>query len=184
MATKKQIRALLKDQRGALTSRFREDAAARILERVLEREEVQSARRVMLYSDFANEVPTAQLTGMLMYLGKEVFLPTMHENKIVAMRVKNALFEQNGFGITQPKYCAESACEPQKLDVIFVPGVAFDRAKNRLGFGKGYYDAFLRQAQSATTIALAYDFQIVGGIPAEEHDIPMNLIVTQEEIIV
>ncbi len=68
------------------------------------------------------------------------------------------------------------------MDVIFVPGLAFDRNGGRMGFGKGYYDKFLKRCRG-TKIGICYDFQLFDSIPVEEHDIPMDYIVTDKEIL-
>ena len=73
--------------------------------------------------------------------------------------------------------------EPEKIDVVIVPGIAFDRNGHRIGFGCGYYDDFLKRARQAKKIALAYDFQIVDFIPAETHDVRVDVIVTPDGII-
>ena len=73
-------------------------------------------------------------------------------------------------------------CPVRDLHAVILPALAVDRNGNRLGFGAGYYDRFLTDVH-LPTIALAYDFQIVGEIPAESTDIPVSFIVTESEII-
>jgi len=66
---------------------------------------------------------------------------------------------------------------PEKVDIVVVPAVAFDLQGHRLGYGKGYYDRFLKKTK-AVKVGVAYDFQIVEKLPAEQHDIPVDLIIT------
>ena len=69
------------------------------------------------------------------------------------------------------------------IDVVIVPGIAFDKSGNRLGFGSGYYDKFLNLHASIYKIALAFDFQLIDTIDIQEHDVPMDLIITENRII-
>ena len=73
-------------------------------------------------------------------------------------------------------------CKENNIDVILVPGLAFDRNGGRMGFGKGYYDRLL-ESSKAVKIGLCYDFQILEKIPTESHDVPMNFVITEKEIL-
>ncbi len=87
---------------------------------------------------------------------------------------------QGAYNIYEP-----SVVKPAKgcdMDVIFVPGLAFDRSGGRMGFGKGYYDKFLKRCRG-TKVGICYDFQLFDSIPTEEHDIPMDYIITDKEIL-
>jgi 5-formyltetrahydrofolate cyclo-ligase len=71
-----------------------------------------------------------------------------------------------------------------RLDLVVVPGVAFDPQGNRLGWGAGYYDRLLAQVRAdAPIVALAFECQIVPAIPPESHDVPVDVIVTEQRII-
>jgi 5-formyltetrahydrofolate cyclo-ligase len=92
--------------------------------------------------------------------------------------------QEGAFGIPEPcptgiEYQADGA------DLIVVPGVAFDLSGNRIGYGKGYYDRFLNNPESkARLVGLCHDFQLIdGAIPADLHDIQMDIIVTGRRII-
>ncbi|HIC83915.1 MAG TPA: 5-formyltetrahydrofolate cyclo-ligase, partial [Nitrososphaerales archaeon] len=85
----------------------------------------------------------------------------------------------NNLGILEPtdgEICTN-------IDVIIVPGLAFDQSGNRLGFGSGYYDKFLNSQSIEYKIALAFDFQVVDKIDIIEHDVPMDLIITENRTI-
>lgn len=71
----------------------------------------------------------------------------------------------------------------EHIDLYIIPGVAFDRAGNRLGRGEGFYDKLL-SGSSATKIALAYSFQVLAEVPYSSYDVPMDMIVTEKEVIV
>ena len=71
---------------------------------------------------------------------------------------------------------------PEKIDLIIVPGIAFDKQKNRIGYGDGFYDRLLKKTK-CPTIALAYEFQIVHNIPGEKHDVKVDQIITEKRIL-
>ena len=86
------------------------------------------------------------------------------------------------YGLREPVPNPELILPPHALDVILIPGIAFDRRGHRIGSGKGYYDRFLTRTQ-AVRIGLAYDFQVIDRVPAEPHDVKMDWIVTESEMI-
>lgn len=82
------------------------------------------------------------------------------------------------FGLREPAPDAP-AIELARIAVFFIPGLAFDRAGGRVGWGRGHYDATLAAAPDARRVGLAYDFQIVDDVPCEAHDMPLHAIVTE-----
>jgi 5-formyltetrahydrofolate cyclo-ligase len=87
-------------------------------------------------------------------------------------------------GIPEPQVLNDHALVIDEVDLIVIPGVAFDYACNRLGYGGGYYDMLLAQRKKkAPIIALAYEEQIVDKIPSESHDIKVDMIITDKKII-
>jgi 5-formyltetrahydrofolate cyclo-ligase len=175
---KEVIRQKILERRRDLTSEYMEDAAENLFEQIIGIEQVRLARNVLIYSNFDNEVKTAKLAGWLLYKGKEVFLPTVKEKAMYAMNIRSSPLEPNKFGVIQPRFTKEHFIVPSALDLVIVPGIAFDREKNRIGYGAGYYDDYLKQAKNAYRLALAYDFQIVKKIPAAENDVMMDLVLT------
>ena len=73
-----------------------------------------------------------------------------------------------------------------KLDddhpLVIMPGAAFDTSRNRIGYGKGFYDYFLHEHPLAKTIALAFELQLVSEIPCQEHDVRPQVLITEEQI--
>ena len=86
------------------------------------------------------------------------------------------------FGIWEPAFSPESISIEKEIDLIIVPGVAFDRQLNRLGRGKGYYDRLLTTLQ-VPKIGIAYSFQLRKQVPVEAFDRKMDLLITEKEII-
>jgi len=179
---KEEIRKKILAMRRGLASNYIEDASEKIFDAVTELDAVKNAKSILMYSDFDGEVKTGKLTGWLLYHGAAVALPTIYNKQMYAVNIKGAPLEMCSFGMTQPKYTESALVPPDQIDVVIVPGVAFDRKKNRIGFGKGYYDSYLKKT-TAVKIAVAYEFQVVDTIDTHEGDVPVDLIITPEFVV-
>ena len=139
------------------------------------------AESVMLYFPLGSEIDTSYISERAFADGKRVIYPVTDEasGRMAAVEVtNNSEFVRGGFGIREPRGEEYTG----KIDLIIVPGVAFDRRGGRLGFGKGCYDAFLDDTD-AFKIGLCYGIQLSDKLPTEEHDVQMDMIVTEREII-
>ena len=85
------------------------------------------------------------------------------------------------FGIPEPMELMKVSYK--SIDAVIVPGVAFDKNGYRIGFGFGHYDKFLKKTPHAVKIGLAFEFQIVDSVPKEEHDVPVDFIITEKRVI-
>ncbi|MDR3253687.1 MAG: 5-formyltetrahydrofolate cyclo-ligase, partial [Endomicrobium sp.] len=85
--------------------------------------------------------------------------------------------------IRQPEIIPDDIVKQDNIDLIFVPGLAFDVLGYRMGYGKGYYDRWLKNLPSEKIVGLAYDFQIADKLPSEKYDIPVGLIITEKRVI-
>ena len=84
----------------------------------------------------------------------------------------------------EPKKKFFRPVSPEDIDLVIVPGIAFDRSGERIGYGMGFYDRFLKKIRKDTSsIGLAYEFQIVDDIPSEETDVKVNKIITEKRVI-
>ena len=139
----------------------------------------KSAKTIMLYLPIKNEVGTKSIILQSQKSKKRIFLPCIEKNEIVPRKFTSFSSLKSGgpFGILEPK--SKSKLSPSKLDLVIVPGVAFDLHGGRIGFGRGYYDRFLKKAPNAKKIGLAYDFQVVDHFPKEPHDILVDEIITE-----
>lgn len=177
-AIRKQVRA----ERDNIGPLFRLEKSREIHEELHKLTEFTQAENILLYHSTQSEVETEEVIEQLLSEGKAVYLPRSEEGELIICRIqhKDDLAE-GAYGIKEPKgSCLEY--DPEKLDCLIIPGVAFDRKGNRLGYGKGYYDKLLKNC-SAPKIALAFAEQIVDDVPAEPHDIAMDLIVTDQGLI-
>ena len=142
----------------------------------------------MTYLDFGSEVRTREYLPELWKLGKQVVVPYCVGDDLRLFCVEGVDELSPGmWGILEPKPewrgRLDRRVEAAELDLIIVPGVAFDRRGGRLGFGKGYYDRFLRQVRAdAVKIALAFECQLVEEIPMTEQDVCMDKVITEKWI--
>ena len=148
-------------------------------------DEFTRANCIALYAPVHNETGTSEIMEVAVTAGKRVLYPAVCGDRMVFRHVTGIECLAEGcFGILEPCPTGydHQADEP---DLIVVPGVAFDLSGHRIGYGKGFYDRFLRHpGRTAHLIGLCHDFQLIGGaIPAEEHDIHMELVVTDQRII-
>jgi len=92
--------------------------------------------------------------------------------------------EPGAFNILEPKKEFFRPVSPDDIDLVIIPGVAFDKDGDRIGYGMGFYDRFLRSMKkNIPVVALAYEFQIVDDIPVDDTDVTVHKIITEERII-
>ncbi|HIZ26994.1 5-formyltetrahydrofolate cyclo-ligase [Barnesiella sp. An55] len=179
MHDKRQLRQEIKQLKRALTPAERESLSQRICAAVESLPGFDRVSHLMLYHALPDEVDTQWLLSRWSET-KQLYLPVVNGDDIVVARYGRGPVRQGAYGIWEP--ADATAIDPSQLEWIVVPGVAFDRAMNRLGRGKGYYDRLLQQI-SARKIGICYGLQLLDEIPAEPHDIKMDLIVTENNII-
>jgi len=180
------LRKQLLDFRRTLTDVQRRIYDAAIFERLTERPEMRNAQTILLYADFRGEVGTGLLIQWGLEQGKRILAPVTvpAERKLIPVSLRSPDdFVSGAYGIREPRLEDEQIVAPEKIDVVIVPGVGFDRHGGRLGYGGGYYDRFLpRLSPQAVKIAIAYDCQVLPEIPLEPHDTPLDLLVTEKGV--
>ena len=173
----------MKKRRSELSSREVHARSERIIARLTGHEVYRRAGCLASYVSIANEVDTLILIDLALDSGKRVAVPVVKPNRTLIHREVRSRAEltPSSFGLLEPLCEVGAVVPPDAFDVVLVPGLAFDHAGNRVGFGAGYYDRFLLRAP-AFKIGLAYDFQLFDRLPAGPRDIPMDLIVTESGI--
>jgi len=141
-------------------------------------EEFKKAKVVMFYVSLKDEVNTLSMIDDATKTGKRVCVPVIlkEEKRLIAGEIKDRVkdLERQHFGIFQPIAGHVREVPLENIDLVVVPGVAFDKNNMRLGRGHGYYDRFLSLLPDRTkTIGLAFDFQVVENLPKDSHDIPV-----------
>lgn len=182
---KRELRTVAKQRRAAIPASERLQASAVIQARVQGLSIFRRAQTVHTYISFRDEVVTHDLIAAALQAGKLVVAPRVPEagNSLQHFALASLADLRPGrFGIPEPDPARCVTVAPQDLDLVLVPGLAFDRQGNRLGYGKGYYDRFLA-ATAAARIALAFDEQLFARIPAGDADVRVDAIVTPSQII-
>jgi len=181
---KRSIRAALLQQRLALTATQTSLLGHAAQVRVLELSYFRKATTVALYSAVRNEVDTTLLAEAALAAGKSLCFPCVNGEEMHFYPVNSLDELQEGcFGVCEPQP-AEMEVAAAQIDFMLVPGVAFDLSGHRLGYGRGFFDRFLEGAGFyGQRVGLAYDFQVVERLPAEEHDQMVDLLVTEARII-
>lgn len=186
MDRKKEVRALALAKRSALTDIERRDKSRQIEKLVLTLPEYQEARTVMLFLNFRDEVETTALAEETLARGKDLVLPRCAPRGILIPALIHDLsrdIEPGTWGIREPKKEALLEADPKTVDLVLVPGAAFDRNGNRLGYGGGYYDRFFaRLRPTVPRVAISFSVQVLPEVPIGEHDQKMTILVTEEGV--
>lgn len=146
--------------------------------------EFAGAKTLALYAPIHNEVGTEELMCQALSAGKVVLYPAVAAGTLVFRQIsKPADLHTGAFGIHEPR----SSCTiyaPHDIDIIVIPGVAFDRKGRRIGYGKGFYDKALHTLEgTGRFVGFCYDFQLLDEIAGEPHDVSMDLIVSETRVI-
>jgi len=179
MLTKGQIRSkiLLKLKTQKEEDRNRKSNVIR--DKLLRNKVFKKAKVVMFYIPFGGEVNTEEMIREAKKIGKLICIPICKKDKETmqpAIFEDHAKLKKGPYGVLEP--VREAFVKPQDLDLVLVPGVAFDKKGNRLGRGKGCYDRFLNKlSKNTTSIGLAFDFQILPLIPTTSRDVSVKEII-------
>lgn len=144
-------------------------------------QQYKKSKTVMFFVSFNSEVNTHEMVKEALK-SKTVVVPKVAHHEIepsVIIDFDNLVPAK--FGILEPIETMRIAYK--NIDLVLVPGIAFDRQGHRIGYGFGYYDKFLAKVPKAIKIGLAFDFQVVDEIPHQSHDIPVDFVVTEKRVI-
>ncbi len=157
----------------------------RIRMKILRLREFIDSKGVMLFASFRSEVNTMRLMEDILFFKKRLFLPKVDPaKKVLKVYEVTSLdsLKPGHMGIPEPSIICRVA-DIHDIDLIIAPGVVFDRRGGRIGYGRGYYDKLLRGFKNRILIiGIAYDEQVIDVVPMEEHDIYMDIIVTDREV--
>jgi len=182
---KRRLRNESLSRRDALTIEARGKKDESIRKRLSALSEYAEAGTILFYASFKSEVDTFELIRENILKNKTVVLPRVDMRNFSLTLYEICALDDLApgcFGIPEPRAAEDRIINPSDIDIMIIPGVAFDEHCNRLGYGKGFYDRLL-SLKEAPALALAYDEQIMGRIPAELHDIRMDKIITDKRII-
>ncbi|BCS56042.1 5-formyltetrahydrofolate cyclo-ligase [Geobacter sp. SVR] len=182
---KRSLRQQMLARRRAISHEEWQEASRSAQLQLLTLAEYARAGCIALYAPAHNEIDTALILADAFAAGKKVLYPAVCGQEMVLRHVTGLECLQRGcFGILEPCPTGEDHLADQ-ADLFVVPGVVFDRRGHRIGYGKGFYDRFLRHpGRTAHLVGLCHDFQLIDGdIPADGHDIQMEIIVTDRRMI-
>ena len=176
---KSELRRILKEKRGSIEKDERIRKSEMICKKITDSCIFRDAEIVMIYLSFLNEVDTKKIIRVAFREGKKVLVPVVDADTMYSCELKSFdRLTKGTFGINEP---AEKEQWKGNIDLCIIPGLGFDRKGGRIGFGRGYYDKFLSKNQ-CMKVGLAFSEQIEEDVFCEEYDIPMDIIVTEEEM--
>lgn len=178
MSEKKYIRDEIRKLKSALSDFEKNKASESVFSRLIKMNEWDKAKNILLYYSLPDELQTNIFFEKI--TDKKFFLPKIEGNDLIVLPYKKNKLTKGTFSILEPE--GDTGINIDILDIIVVPGVAYDKELNRLGRGKGYYDKLLSFCK-ALKIGICYDLQLIDKVPTETHDIKMDIIITPTKII-
>lgn len=187
---KKILRKEILDKRKKIDVTEKEKMDERILETVYSSEYYKLAKNIFVYISFDTEINTRDFIKESLNNNKRIYVPrTEIKTRLMdAVEIKSLdNLSESSYGIPEPSI-NDPYIDPNELDLIIVPGVAFDRRGGRVGYGAGFYDRYFKKVNKdnikrITKLALAYDFQVLDKVPTSYHDVPVDYIITEKEFI-
>jgi 5-formyltetrahydrofolate cyclo-ligase len=180
--SKKSIRRLIQERRDCMSAGLIKVKSTAIAEKFFCLHQYRISDTILAYYPFRSELDTRIIIKKSLVHGKKIALPRVNTKKMEFFYIKNLSedLETGSYGIMEP---IPSICErafPEDIDIVIVPGVGFDSGMNRLGYGGGFYDRFLKELPGqASKISLAFDIQVMEHIPVSEHDMKVDIIITE-----
>jgi 5-formyltetrahydrofolate cyclo-ligase len=180
MITKKELRNLIKALKNEQNKKDWERISDAIFVQIEDTEAFNKASSILSYWSMSDEVMTHKAVERWSKY-KKVYLPLIKGNdlELVLFEGVEKMKPEPVFGILEPT--SAEKIEIGEIDLVIVPGVAFDASCNRMGRGKGYYDRLLSESV-AVKIGVAFSFQIVDKVPVDPHDVPLDMVVTEVDI--
>lgn len=150
---------------------------------------IDKYNNIFCYVDFGSEINTRVIMKEIIKRNKNLYIPYIDnvtkEMKLTLITDLNKDLVKGYYNILEPKdELRKNVVDNNIIDLVITPGVVFSKEKHRIGYGGGYYDRFYGNLKSnPLKVALAYDFQIVDEIPVEKFDIPVDVLITEKQII-
>lgn len=176
---KDDIRRRIKAQKALLSDSEKRSAANAVFAMLEKTAAFMMADKILLYHSLPDELSTVEFIERW-HDRKHFFLPRVNGVDLEILPYDRSHLRLGAFHIEEP--AGNDVEEIDNIELIIVPAVAYDRAGNRVGRGKGYYDRLLSRTP-ATKIGVGYDFQLVDEIDAEQHDVRMDIVITQSSAI-
>lgn len=184
MASKADIRKQMRELKRAVPPEEKLRRSDLIMERVALLPEFVKAEVVLLYWSMADEVQTHAFVEQW-YSKKTLLLPCVDGDNLRLRRYTGheCMVSGEQFGIGEPDAAIPEWTDLDAVQLIVVPGVAFDRQNNRMGRGRGFYDRLLKSTPKAVKVGVAYSFQMLNEIPVEPFDVKMDLVISEPQTL-
>jgi len=188
MNKKQRLRKKYLNERSRISNTKISIWSKKIKDKFLELSQLKTAQKIMAYASMRKEIKTFELLEELLDQEYLLYLPYTRQETIDlgAAQISNLDkdLKDGVFGVQEPVAKIRDEEVPADLDLIIVPGACFTNGGYRIGYGGGYYDSFLaKHANGALKVGFCYDCFIVDSIPVEDHDVPVDLIITEKRII-
>lgn len=187
---KKMLRKEILEKRNNLDLVKREEMDRKILNKFYETQYYKKAEKIFIYISYASEINTKEIINKALKDNKKIYVPrtefkTRHMDAVEIKSLDN--LEESSYGILEPSKEVPNI-DPNELDLIVVPGVAFDKSGGRMGYGAGFYDRYFKKIKKENInkivkLALAYEVQMLDKVPMNEQDVPVDYIITENEFI-
>ena len=181
---KAEIRRQMRSMRRALSGEEQKRAADGVYAQIMRMESYRSARTVMAYAAVRGELSLERVMEDIRASGRRLALPRCGESGEMdaCLVTERRQLRQGAYGIWEP----DESCllvPPEEIDLMLIPGTAFDRAGGRIGQGGGYYDRYIIKTR-AVRVGICHGFALMNHIPTENHDVRMDAVVTPEETLI
>ena len=172
---KKALRREIREKKRAMPEAEIVFRSERLAELFVNSEAYQNAKTVYGYLPYNQEVRTVPMLQQALRDGKRVAVPKIYGDTMKFLYLDDlSKVEKNDMGIPEP--IADDPVAEDETALVLMPGLAFTKKGDRMGYGGGFYDRFLAQEPHQPTLALCYEFQIVDNLPTEEYDIPVDTV--------
>ena len=182
---KKELRKLKMQERDGLSEEQLQNLSSVITDKIIGLDEYKNADMILTFVSCRSEVRTDNLIVYSLKYGKRVGVPKVEGDIIRFYEIQSLEDLETGyFGVREPKIYRPQNLDPEGAFMI-VPGLVFDKDLNRIGYGKGFYDRYFdtNQTKSFTKCGIAFDLQICEGIDTDPRDVPLDMLITESEVI-
>jgi 5-formyltetrahydrofolate cyclo-ligase len=180
---KRELRTRMRSLRAVLPAAAAGERSRAATKRVLELPEYAAAKTIVAFSAIQKEADPAEILSSARASGKRVGLPRVVDELLELHEFGDVSeLEEGAFGVLEPSATAR-VITPAEVDLVIVPGLAFDPRGHRLGYGRAFYDRLLPHMPQAFRVGFAYDFQVMMELPNDPHDVPMHAVVTDQRML-
>lgn len=172
---KKELRRTIRERKRAMTEEEIVSRSEKLGQLFAQSEAYKAAKTIYGYLPYNQEVRTVPMLEQALRDGKRVAVPKVYGDEMKFLYLDDLTQVEKGYaGIPEP--IADGPVADDDTALVLMPGLAFDPAGHRIGYGGGFYDKFLAAEPNHPTLALCYEFQMLPELHTEEHDIPVDTV--------